>query len=117
MKNGRSRDRHPPVGNNFTLTRRSLLESMLGIGGVAGMTSAWRLVALGRGAQQNGATRSVSRPSLSRQFARWVAALRYEDLPAVVIDRAKGLTLQAVASALLGSQLPAGQQAMKFISE
>ena len=35
-------------------------------------------------------------PSLSRQFARWVAGLRYEDLPPAVVDRAKGLTLQAL---------------------
>ena len=117
MKNRGTWDPKSPVGKNFTLSRRSLLESVLGIGGIAGMTSASHLVALARGAQQNGAPRSVSRPSLSRQFARWVAALRYEDLPAGVIDRAKGLTLHALASALLGSQLPAGQQAIKLISE
>ena len=28
-------------------------------------------------------------PSMSRQFARWVAQLRYEDLPAPVVDRLK----------------------------
>jgi 2-methylcitrate dehydratase PrpD len=55
--------------------------------------------------------------SLSRQFGRWVAALRYEDLSAPVIDRAKGLTLHGLASALLGSQLPAGQQAFKLIAD
>jgi 2-methylcitrate dehydratase PrpD len=53
-------------------------------------------------------------PSLSRQFARWAAALRYEDLPAPVIDRVKGFTLQAISSALLGSQMPAGQEAVKL---
>src|ERR1700726_2620703 len=37
-------------------------------------------------------------PALSRQFARWVSGLRYEDLPPAVIDRAKGLTLQALTS-------------------
>ena len=42
-------------------------------------------------------------------------ALRYEDLPAAVVDRAKGLTLQNLASALLGSQMAAGQQATKFV--
>ena len=54
---------------------------------------------------------------LSRQFAQWVVGLRYEDLPAPVIDRAKGLTLQNLASALLGSQLPAGQQAVQFVTD
>ena len=56
-------------------------------------------------------------PSLSRQFARWVAGLRYEDLPPEVVDRTKGLSLQALASALLGSQLPAGQEAVKLVGE
>ncbi len=41
--------------------------------------------------------------------------LRYEDLPPEVVDRAKGLTLQALASALLGSQLPAGRQAVELV--
>ena len=54
-------------------------------------------------------------PSLSRQLARWVADLRYEDLPAEVVDRAKGLTLHGLASALLGSQTPAGKQAVALI--
>lgn len=52
---------------------------------------------------------------MSRTFARWVAGLRYEDLPPAVVDRVKGLTLQALASALQGFQLPAGQQALKVI--
>ena len=54
--------------------------------------------------------------SLSRQFAEWVVRLRYEDLPADVVDRAKGLTLQNISSALLGAQLPAGRQAMTFVT-
>jgi 2-methylcitrate dehydratase PrpD len=56
-------------------------------------------------------------PSLSRQFARWVIGLRYEDLPPEVVDRAKGVTLHALASLLLGSQLPAGQKAVKLITD
>jgi 2-methylcitrate dehydratase PrpD len=55
--------------------------------------------------------------SLSRQFARWVADLRYEHLPPAVVDRAKGVTLHALASVLLGSQSRAGQQAVKLIVE
>lgn len=65
-------------------------------------------------AQQN---RGSGAPSLSRQFARWVAGLRYEDLPPTVVDRAKGLTLHGVASALQGYPLPAGQEAVKLITE
>src|SRR5256885_2046838 len=63
------------------------------------------------------AQRTAGTPSLSRQFARWAAGLRYEDLPPAVIDRAKGLTLQALASALVGSQLPAGQEAVNLVNE
>ncbi|MBV8843121.1 MAG: MmgE/PrpD family protein [Bryobacterales bacterium] len=55
--------------------------------------------------------------SLSRQFARWVAGLRYEDLPPAVIDRAKGLTLQTLSSVLLGYQSPAAREAIKLVTE
>jgi 2-methylcitrate dehydratase PrpD len=55
--------------------------------------------------------------SLSRQFAQWVAGLRYEDLPPAVVDRAKGVTLQAITSVLVGSQSRAGQQAVKLITD
>ena len=48
--------------------------------------------------------------SLSRDFAGFVANLRYGDLPAAVVDRAKGVTLQALSSALLGSQMPASRR-------
>src|SRR5919109_5233904 len=54
--------------------------------------------------------------SLSRQLARWVVSLRYEDLPPEVVDRAKGLTLHSLASVLLGSQSTAGQQAVQLIT-
>jgi 2-methylcitrate dehydratase PrpD len=55
--------------------------------------------------------------SLSRQLAQWVAGLRYDDLPAEVVDRAKGLTLQGLGSVLLGSQLASGQQAVRLITD
>ncbi len=55
--------------------------------------------------------------SLSRQLAQWVVGLRYEDLPPEVIDRAKGVTLQCLASVLLGSQTPAGKHAVALINE
>lgn len=56
-------------------------------------------------------------PSLSRQLARWVAGLRYEDLPPAVVDRAKGVTLHGLASVLLGSQTAAGRRAVTLIAE
>jgi 2-methylcitrate dehydratase PrpD len=55
--------------------------------------------------------------SLSRQLARWVVELRYEDLPPAVVDRARGVTLHSLASVLLGSRTLGGQQAIKLITE
>lgn len=54
--------------------------------------------------------------SLSRQLAQWVVALRYDDLPPSVIDRAKGVTLHSLASVLLGSQSQSGEQAVRLIT-
>lgn len=54
--------------------------------------------------------------SLSRQLAHWVAGLRYDDLPPAVVDRAKGVTLHSLASALLGAQTSSGRQAVQLIT-
>jgi hypothetical protein len=55
--------------------------------------------------------------SLSRQFAAFVADLRYKDLPAAVVDRAKGVTLEALASALVAHDMPAAKQALALMRE
>lgn len=55
--------------------------------------------------------------SLSRDFARFVAGLKYEDLPAAVIDRAKGVTLQALSSALVAHDMPATKSALALMQE
>jgi 2-methylcitrate dehydratase PrpD len=55
--------------------------------------------------------------SLSRQLAHWVAGLRYEDLPPAVVDRAKGLTLHALASALVSASMPATHEALELMKE
>jgi hypothetical protein len=56
--------------------------------------------------------------SLSRQLSQWIVGLRYEDLPPEVVDRAKGLTLHALASVLIGSQTPSGRSAVSlFVDE
>jgi len=65
----------------------------------------------------NGRPSRAGSPSLSRQFAAWVAALRYEDLPSTVVDRAKGVTLHALASALQGYSMPGGQEAVRVVTE
>jgi len=55
--------------------------------------------------------------SMSRTLAAWVAGLRYEDLPAEVVDRAKGLTLHGLSSALLGHGFPESGQALRMMQE
>jgi hypothetical protein len=55
--------------------------------------------------------------SLSREFAAFVAGLAYEDLPPAVIDRAKGVTLEALCSALVAHAMPAGLQALALMQE
>src|SRR5512134_561996 len=97
--------------------RRFLRDSALATAGIAGGMGFRPQPIAAR--QQPGltASRGQGTKSLSRQFAEWVVRLRYEDLPAAVVDRAKGLTLQNLASALLGSQTASAKQAMAFVQE
>jgi len=55
--------------------------------------------------------------SLSREFGAFVAGLKYEDLPAEVVNRAKGVTLQALSSALVAKGMPASRQALALMRE
>src|ERR1700745_3256367 len=55
--------------------------------------------------------------SLSREFAAFVAKLTYEGLPPEVVDRAKGVTLQALSSALVAHDMPASRQALTLMKE
>jgi MmgE/PrpD N-terminal domain len=55
--------------------------------------------------------------SLSREFAQFVADLDFGDLPAAVVDRAKGVTLQALASAVVAHDMPASRQALAMMQE
>jgi 2-methylcitrate dehydratase PrpD len=91
--------------------RRFLRDSGIAAGSIVA-TAASRGISYAQGQPRNGSAKS-----LSRQFAQWVAGLRYEDLPSQVVDRAKGVTLQTLSSVLIGSQLPGGQEAVKLISE
>jgi 2-methylcitrate dehydratase PrpD len=103
--------------HDFKFTRRSLLEKMFAVAGAAGISASSSVSGFARQRQQDDKQQTIAHPSLSRQLARWTVGLRYDDLPPDVVDRAKGLTLHAIASALLGSQLPGGQQAVKLITE
>ena len=55
--------------------------------------------------------------SMSREFAAFVTNLKYQDLPAAVVDRAKGVTLEALASALVAHRMPATRQALALMQE
>src|ERR1700758_4828496 len=55
--------------------------------------------------------------SLSRQFAAFVAKLNYEGLPPEVVDRAKGVTLQALSAALVAHDMPGTRQALALMQE
>ena len=55
--------------------------------------------------------------SLSRDFAAFVAGLTYADLPEAVVDRAKGVILQALASALVAHDMPASKAALALMQE
>src|SRR5438309_1729069 len=55
--------------------------------------------------------------SLSRDFAAFIANLKYDNLPPEVVDRAKGVTLQALSSALVAHKMPARRQALALMQE
>lgn len=56
-------------------------------------------------------------PSMSREISAWVETLTFEDLPPNVVDRAKGVTLQALSSALLGYEFAEARQAVAMMQE
>jgi len=55
--------------------------------------------------------------SMSREFAAFVAGLAFEDLPPAVVDRAKGVTLEALSSALVAHAMPTARQALALMQE
>lgn len=104
-----------PFGN---VSRRELLQGAVRVAGAAGVVGWWPAIAVaGASSQDASAGQTAPSTSLSRQLARWTSSLRFEDLPPAVVDRAKGLTLHGVTSALLGSELPGGQEAVSFITD
>ncbi|MEA2729522.1 MAG: MmgE/PrpD N-terminal domain, partial [Acetobacteraceae bacterium] len=55
--------------------------------------------------------------SLSRDFAAFVANLQYDELPPAVVDRAKGVILQGLTSALVAHDMPASKQALALMQQ
>ena len=56
-------------------------------------------------------------PPMSRTIAAWVEGLTFNDLPEEVVDRAKGVTLQALSSALIGYTRAEAKQALAMMQE
>ena len=54
---------------------------------------------------------------MSRQFGEFVANLKYETLPAEVVDRARGVTIQALISALLAVDMKPSKEALALMQE
>ena len=50
------------------------------------------------------------------RLATWLAALRLEDAPAAVLDRAKHILLDGLGCALVGAQLPWSQKAVELVT-
>ena len=55
--------------------------------------------------------------SLSRRLSRFIVELKYQDLPPRVIDKAKALTIQALASALSGSQFTDPRRTIQMLKK
>lgn len=56
----------------------------------------------------------MSTPSLIRRFADYALALRYEDLPADVVQMAKRILFDTIGTGLGGYQYELGQKAVRF---
>jgi hypothetical protein len=90
-------------GEPQPVSRRAFLSTgAAGIGAAALVPGADASVETGPRTDQPGKDAAMS---LSRKFAAFVAGLRYEDLPPEVVNRAKGVTLEALASALVGRNM------------
>ena len=86
------------------LTRRNLLQSAVAAGGLLGTGFVTPFTPAARAMQPGGASRTDPADSISREFARWVTGLRYDDLPPEVVDRARKevvLTLKESLALLL----------------
>lgn len=59
----------------------------------------------------------MPKQSINRQLSNWVAGLAFADLPPAVLDRARGVTLQALSSSLLGHDFPETTQAFRLVEE
>jgi 2-methylcitrate dehydratase PrpD len=55
--------------------------------------------------------------NVALQLSEYIAGLRYEDLPAQVVQRAKTATLDAIACMITGSRIPLGSIIIKMVRD
>ena len=55
--------------------------------------------------------------SIARQFARWTANLKYEDLPPEVVDKVRSLILTHLVSAVFGAQMKQGKETIHMVKQ
>lgn len=55
--------------------------------------------------------------TISRRLAQWTADLDYDDIPDVVLDRARAVLLQGLSSALIGRSQPETAVALRLMRE
>lgn len=56
-------------------------------------------------------------PSAARALASYAAALRFDDLPAVVVRRAKDCFVDTIGAAVYGHDTAAGQAALRYVTD
>lgn len=59
----------------------------------------------------------MPKETINRRLSNWVAGLTFSDLPPEVLDRARGVTLHALSSSLLGHDFPETKQAIRLVEE
>ena len=55
--------------------------------------------------------------SIARQFARWAANLKYEDLPPEVVDKVRSLIMVHMVSAVFGAQMKNAQDTIHMVKQ
>src|SRR3954469_7158194 len=100
---------HDSNNDSEKLGRRTFLKQMATVAGAAPLAPAVIGATVGAtvaSAQTGGAPRKEESARETEKLAAYAAALRYEDLPAAVIQRTKECIIDAVATISYGPQLP-----------
>ena len=87
------------------LGRRRFLKQMAGVAGAAPLAPAF-IAATPAAAQTSSAGHTEEAAHQTEQLAAYAAALRYEELPPAVVQRAKDCIIDGVATISYGAELP-----------